>query len=70
MLVSNDRTPESKEAETTIVQSTADITAAVPIVATAVCATVFIALTPAAFNQIFFLFVIKNHPFKPICARM
>ena len=39
------------DAEATIFQSTAPITAAVPIVATAVCATVLIALTPAALNH-------------------
>ncbi len=50
-LVSRDNTPASAAAEATIAQLTSPRTAAVPIVATAVCATVLIARIPAAFNQ-------------------
>jgi hypothetical protein len=50
-LVSSDRIPASTEALATILQSTADRNAELPIVATAVCATVLIALTPAAFHH-------------------
>ena len=43
--------PASKLALPTAIQLTSPITADVPIVATAVCATVFIALTPAHFSH-------------------
>ena len=49
--MSNEIRPESKDAEITNFQSTCEITAEVPIVATDVSATVFIALIPAAFNH-------------------
>ena len=48
MLVSRLRTPDSAAALPTIAQLTSPITAAVPTVATAVCATVFTARIPAA----------------------
>ena len=46
-LVNNDKTPANADADNTIIQLTSPITAAVPIVATAVCATVLMALIPA-----------------------
>ena len=49
ILVSIDSAPATTEALTTSFQSTVLITDPVPIVATAVCATVFRALMPAAF---------------------
>ena len=67
MLVSNDTSPASREAETTVFQSTPEKTAPVPIVATAVCATVLSALIPAALSHIrnfctvFLLFDIYFH---------
>ena len=58
--IKRDNNPERSEAETTNFQSTADITAEVPIVATAVSATVLIALIPAAFNHLInFSFIIS-----------
>lgn len=62
MLVNIDRIPASIEADATIIQFTSPITADVPIVATAVCATVFKALTPAAFNH-FVNFFLNYSPF-------
>lgn len=52
-LVSNDKPPANTVADTTTVQFTALITAALPIVAIAVWAMVFTALTPAHFNHFF-----------------
>ena len=51
VLVSSDTSPASSAAETTVFQSTPEKTAPVPIVATAVCATVLIALIPAALSH-------------------
>lgn len=57
-LVSNDRSPAKSEAEITTRQSTADSTAEVPMVAIAVCATVFTARTAAALSHFAaFLFI-------------
>ena len=57
-LVSKDKTPANTDALTTIFQSTAENTAAVPMVATAVCATVLIARIAAALNhKIVFSFI-------------
>lgn len=56
-LVSRDNSPAKAAAETTATQLTSPSTAAVPIVATAVCATVLTARTPAAYNQ----FIIFSH---------
>lgn len=53
MLVKSDRMPASKDADATMPQFTSPIKADVPIVAIAVCATVLIALIPAAFNHFF-----------------
>lgn len=49
MLVNNDKIPDRIDAETTSFASTCPSAVAVPIVATAVCATVLIALIPAFF---------------------
>ena len=62
-LVNTDNMPASSEAEPTTSQLTSPITADVPIVATAVCATVLTALTAAAFAQ-FFQFLIFSPPFN------
>lgn len=51
--VKTDNTPASRAALPTAIQFTSCITAATPIVATAVCAMVFTALTAAAFAQSF-----------------
>ena len=51
MLVSSETSPASSEAETVVFQSTPEKTAPVPIVATAVCATVLSALIPAALTH-------------------
>lgn len=51
MLVSMESIPASNDAETTRRQSTCESSADVPIAAIADCATVFTALTDAAFNQ-------------------
>src|SRR5699024_8593208 len=48
-LVATEITPERRDADKTIIQFTSCKTAAVPIVATNVCAIVLTALTPAAF---------------------
>ncbi len=57
--ISKESSPDKSDAETTSFQSTSDIIADVPIVAIAVSATVFTALTPAAFNHlIIFSFII------------
>nr|DAU37772.1 MAG TPA: hypothetical protein [Caudoviricetes sp.] len=61
--VSRDSTPASREALPTIIQSTSDITAVVPMVATAVCATVFSARMPAALIQFFQHLFIVFPPF-------
>lgn len=53
MDVNTDSTPASTDAEATAIQSIPPNTVAVPIVATAVCATVFNALIPAAFSHFF-----------------
>lgn len=60
--IKRDNNPERSEAETTNFQSTAEITAEVPIVATAVSATVLIALIPAAFNHLINLSFIISPP--------
>lgn len=52
MLVARDNTAASPVADSTITQFTACRTAAVPMVATNVCAAVFTALTPAAFAHV------------------
>lgn len=49
--IKSDKIPERSDAEITNFQSTAEITAEVPIVAIAVSATVFMALIPAAFDH-------------------
>lgn len=49
--VAMDKIPLNIDADATIFQSTEPINVAVPIVAIKVCATVFIALIPAAFNH-------------------
>ena len=51
VLVSSETSPASSEAETVVFQSTPEKTAPVPIVATAVCATVLSALIPAALSH-------------------
>ena len=53
MLVNRDRIPATAEALTTAGQLTSPMTAAVPMVAAAVWATVFTARTPAARNHAF-----------------
>lgn len=53
MLVKIDSIPARTDALATISQFTSDITAVVPIVATAVCAIVLMALTRAAFHHAF-----------------
>jgi hypothetical protein len=53
--VKMDNTPANTDADATITQSTPPNTLAVPIVATAVCATVLIARIPAHFNHFFVL---------------
>ena len=53
MLVSIDRIPASTDADATAIQSTAPSTAAVPMVAIAVCATVFSARIPLAANHFY-----------------
>ena len=52
-LVSTLTTPATTALDTTICQSTAEMTAPVPITATAVCAIVLTARIPAAFNHFF-----------------
>ena len=49
--VSSDRIPASSAALPTMIQLTSPMTADVPMVATAVCATVLIARMPEAFSQ-------------------
>ena len=61
MLVKIDNTPDSAAAESTIRQSTDEMTADVPIVAIAVCATVLIALTAAALIHVFTLLLMFIH---------
>ena len=56
--VKRDRMPASAAAETTATQLTSPITTEVPIMATAVCATVLTALIPAALAQVLKLFFI------------
>ena len=51
------------DGDKTIFQSTLPITVAVPMVATAVCATVFTALIPAAFSQSNLSAFIRHSPF-------
>lgn len=63
MLVKSDRIPAKSEAEPTKPQLTAPITAAVPMVAIAVCATVLTALTLAALNHCFVFAFMWNHLF-------
>ena len=55
MLVKIDSIPARTDALATISQFTSDITAVVPIVATAVCAIVLMALTRAAFHHCVFI---------------
>nr|DAG08866.1 MAG TPA: hypothetical protein [Caudoviricetes sp.] len=61
--VSRDSTPASREALPTMSQFTSDSTADVPMVATAVCATVFSARMPAALIQFFQHLFIVFPPF-------
>lgn len=67
MLVNILNTPANAEADATTSQLTSVSITVVPIVATAVCAIVFAARTPAAFNH---FLVIKITPFYPFikCA--
>ena len=58
ILVSKDKIPAKALALPTMIQFTSDIVADTPIVATAVCATVLMALIPAAFHH--FLFMLFN----------
>ena len=58
ILVNKDKIPAKALELPTIIQFTSDIVADTPIVATAVCATVLMALIPAAFHH--FLFMIFN----------
>ena len=60
--VSRERIPARTEAEATAIQFTSPMNADVPTVATAVCATVFTARTPAAFSHFLKLFFIKIPP--------
>ena len=62
MLVSILNIPASTDALKTINQSTCEITAVVPIVAIAVCATVLIARTPAAFHHFFVITMCSPFP--------
>jgi hypothetical protein len=61
--VSSERTPASREALPTMSQFTSNSTADVPMVATAVCATVFSARMPAALIQFFQHLFIVFPPF-------
>ena len=61
MLVSRDSTPARADALATASQSISEISAPVPIVATAVCATVRSALIRAALMKVFMIFYLFNH---------
>lgn len=60
MEVATDKIPDKTDDDITNRQSTALITALVPIVAAKVCATVFTARTPAAFHHLFVFSFTKN----------
>ena len=62
--VSRDRMPARADALATITQFTSPNTALVPMVATAVCATVFSALMPAAFSHCLKFVFILFSPFR------
>lgn len=65
MEVSSDRIPDNNDADITISQSTLFTSAAVPIIAMAVCAIVFIARIPAALHH-FITLPCNNNPSLPI----
>ena len=74
ILVNSDKIPANTEADTTSFVSTCPSAVAVPMVATAVCATVLIALIPAHFAQFFQSFILDLPLFlqsiRPVCDEL